>query len=72
MKKETWFFTFGMNHLHPEYGFSMGHYFVEVHGTFSEAREKMVEKYGTKWAFQYKRAEFEPAYCELGCYEVIK
>lgn len=48
-----WFFTFGMGqtlqgHCQPIYAQSYGH-----------AREKMVEVYGGRWAFQYSEKEWE-------------
>ena len=50
--KECWIFTFGEGHDYPGY-------YVRVFGNFSEARMKMVEKYGTKWAFQHPLKEWE-------------
>lgn len=43
---EVWVFTFGFGQKHE------GKY-VKFSGDFSEARRKMVEKYGLEWAFQY-------------------
>lgn len=34
-----------------------GHY-VKFFGTFQEAREQMLAKYGTAWAFQYSEYEW--------------
>lgn len=45
-KKDWWVFTFGCGHTYAGY-------YVKIKGTYAEAREKMVEKYGIKWAFQY-------------------
>ena len=42
--KECWIFTFGEGHSHPGY-------YVKIYGSYGEARMKMVEKYGIKWAF---------------------
>lgn len=50
-KPQTWTFTFGFGQEHE------GKY-VRIKGTFGEAREKMMEKYGDKWAFQYSEAEW--------------
>lgn len=33
-------------------------YYVEE-GTYEEARQKMVDKYGTDWAFQYSEEEWK-------------
>lgn len=43
---ETWIFTFGYGHLFPNK-------YVKIKGSYESAREKMVEHFGTKWAFQY-------------------
>lgn len=51
-KEENWIFTFGCGQVNK------GH-FVRIHGTFSEARRKMYEKYGDKWSFQYSEKEWE-------------
>lgn len=49
--KQYWIFTFGCGQEHE------GKY-VKIWGTFGEAREKMFEKYGDKWAFQYTEKEW--------------
>jgi hypothetical protein len=49
-----WIFTFGFGHVHPESGESLRNRFVRIRGTFSEARDEMVRRFGKKWAFQYK------------------
>ena len=44
-------FTFGFNHKYPNG-------YVKVYGKDkSECRDKMFEKYGSKWAFQYDNEE---------------
>lgn len=50
-EKENWIFTFGYGQQHE------GKY-VRVTGTRSEAREKMFNKYGPEWAFQYSEEEW--------------
>ena len=47
-----WVFTFGSGQEHA------GKY-VLIQGTFNEARTKMVERYGTKWAFQYSSKDWD-------------
>ena len=49
---EVWIFTFGYGQKHE------GHY-VRVKGDYGTAREKMVARYGSKWAFQYSEEEWE-------------
>ena len=49
---QLWIFTFGYGHAHPNR-------YIKIHGTYQEAREKMVARFGSKWAFQYS-AEMEP------------
>ena len=72
-EKEGWFvFTFGQ-------GQTYAGYLVKIYGTFSSTREKMMQKYGTEWAFQYTLEEWgewlrtKPAYIpEEKVLEVIK
>ena len=47
-----WIFTFCG-------GQPLGGYCVRIQGTYNEAREKMVEKYGTAWGFQYSAEQWE-------------
>lgn len=49
---EWWIFTFGCGQEHAGY-------YVRVFGTYGEARAKMCEKYGDKWAFQYSAVEWD-------------
>lgn len=58
--KTWWIFTFGSNQPNA------GHY-VKFFGTFQEARQQMVDKYGTAWAFQYSEYEWN-RYKELHPY----
>lgn len=56
--EKDWIFTFGCGQKHA------GHY-VRIKGTYKEARAKMIEKFGTEWAFQYEASEFfESPYAE--------
>ena len=52
---EWWIFTFGCGHTYAGY-------YVKIKGTYTEARRKMNQKYGIKWAFQYSVDEWEKAY----------
>ena len=47
-----WIFTFGQNHI------LRGHY-LRIHGSYEEARERMIESFGTRWAFQYSADEWD-------------
>ncbi len=51
-KKEEWIFTFGSGQQNDGC-------FVRIPGTWGEAREKMIKKYGLEWAFQYSADEWE-------------
>lgn len=51
-KKEEWIFTFGS-------GMPLAGYCVRIEGDYAEARLKMCEKFGTRWAFQYSAEEWE-------------
>ena len=44
---QTWYFTFGFAHAHPN-----GYYVIEGMGG-DEARERMHDVFGRQWAFQY-------------------
>ena len=51
-EKEQWYiFTFGVGQKHA------GHY-VKIYGTFWTAREKMFERYGRDWCWQYTEDEW--------------
>lgn len=47
---KDWYFTFGCGQAYA------GYYHV-INGTFSEARDKMFERFGPKWSMQYGSAE---------------
>lgn len=54
-EKEQWYyFTFGCGH---KYG---GHY-VRRYGTYSSARQQMVDDYGVDWGFQYSEKDWKEA-----------
>lgn len=64
----NWYFTFGFNHPFRNY------YVTLYNMTHEQAREKMIETYGMKWAFQYSSEDFEGqpekyglAEIEFGC-----
>lgn len=65
-------FTFGSNHTHPLGGYSMGNFWIEIHGTYDEARQKMFDVYGAKWSMQYLQEDFDDSFFSKGCHEVIK
>ena len=49
-----WVFTFGYGHVHPETGAPLGDHAIRFAGSYEEARRQMVERFGLKWAFQYR------------------
>ena len=52
MEKEQWYvFTFGFNQEHA------GRY-VRFFGTYGAARQKMINRHGLAWAFQYSEKEW--------------
>lgn len=61
--EQDWYFTFGF--LHP-----YSKHFVRFHGTFESAREQMIKKFGTQWAFQYSESELDSCILKYGCTEV--
>lgn len=57
------YFTFG----YGQYGGAYRNKYVEVEATGAgEARQKMVEAFGTVWAFQYNEKEFIPQIEQFG------
>jgi hypothetical protein len=52
-EKSNWYFTFMQKQEHKNR-------YVKIHGTFFEAREKMVKAFGDQWCFQYSEEEFIP------------
>ena len=51
-ERESWLFSFGHGHAFPNG-------FIELEGDYSEARNKMVELFDVKWAFQYPSSDKE-------------
>ena len=51
-EKQWWTFTFGYGQKHQ------GKY-VGIYGTYESARQKMFERYGSEWAFQYSEQEWK-------------
>ena len=51
-EEQKWVFTFGSGQEHA------GHY-VTFTGLYNEARQKMYERYGANWGFQYSEQEWE-------------
>lgn len=51
MKDEWYIFTFGVGQQNE------GKY-VKVRGNYGTARQKMVERYGLNWAFQYSEEQW--------------
>ena len=50
-EKQWWIFTFG-------YGQKYQNHYVRIYGTFDSARQKMFDKYGSEWSFQYTEPEW--------------
>lgn len=48
---EEWIFTFGVGH-------ELRGHFIRIKGTYEEARAKMCEIFGMRWAFQYSAEEW--------------
>ncbi len=63
LQKELWYFTFGNGSI-------LRNNFVVVPGTYDEARTKIAERYGNKWAFQYSQKDFEGQPEKYGLTEV--
>lgn len=56
---ETFCFTFGQTHTHPETGIPLKDYWVEIAAnSLEKARAHMFELFGAKWAFSYHEKRF--------------
>lgn len=51
-KEGYWIFTFGCGQKHAGY-------YVKIFGTWQTARQKMLDKYGRDWGFQYSEEEWD-------------
>lgn len=52
MEEKQWYiFTFG-------YGRQYQNQYVKIYGTYNSARQKMFDKYGSAWSFQYTEEEW--------------
>lgn len=49
---EYYIFTFGWNQPHENH-------YVKIFGSYKDAREKMVQKYGNRWSMQYEGKKWE-------------
>lgn len=52
MEENEYVFTFG-------WGMPNGGHCVRIKGSYDEARSKMIEKYGLRWAFQYPASRWD-------------
>lgn len=51
---QWWFFTFGLDHAHACR-------YAKFYGTRWGAREQMIQRFGTRWSFQYGEIDKEEA-----------
>lgn len=61
--KQNWYFTFGFGHAHPNG-------YVKIHGTLSESRKEMFDRYDSKWSMQYTENDFEGQPEKWGLHEI--
>jgi hypothetical protein len=54
---QDWYFTFGHGQYHRVTGEHLLGAYVVINGTYAEARERMVDAFGTAWCDQYVDAE---------------
>lgn len=53
MEERKWYvFTFGYGQKHEGR-------FVRIFGTYAEARQEMIDRFGIEWAFQYSQEEWD-------------
>ena len=51
-EKRWYIFTFGCGQQHANQ-------YVRIYGTFGSARQKMFDRYGSEWSFQYTQEEWD-------------
>jgi len=69
--KESWFFTFGQNHVHRMDGVTFDcDIVVQIDGTSSEARKRMFECFKDKWSHQYQVGKLDMSYFPRGFYKL--
>lgn len=56
-QEESWVFTFGFAHTHPETGESLANCYVKLFGNINETRQQMTDFFGSKWSMQYPTEE---------------
>lgn len=70
---ETFFVTFGKNHVHPKTGDQLHHHWIEVLAAdLAEARNKIVNVLGDAWGWLYDIDSFDDQFYANGLYEIIK
>lgn len=52
MEEEKWYFTFGCGQL-------LHNHYIIINGSFSEARKKMYEQFGSCWSNQYSESQWK-------------
>lgn len=62
--EQKWYFTFCCDD-------KKSNNFVSFFGTYSEAREEMIRRFGMHWAFQYSEKDFEGQKEEYGLEELF-
>lgn len=51
---ESWIFTFGFDHHHPETGEPLRNHYIEIRApTEAQARQAMFDTFGAKWSMEY-------------------
>lgn len=70
---ETYYFTFGQAHTHPETGERMKDYWVEIEtDSYYAAHEEMYKLFGQMWANVYNKQNFNNEFFPKGCYAKYK
>lgn len=67
-EQKVWYFTFGYGHYAGS--MSLAKRFMKFHGTWGEARQKMIGLCGLVWGFQYSEKAFLPQMELYGLTEV--
>lgn len=71
MSDERWLFTLGQNHTHRINGKTFDcDAVIRIRGSYGEARARMVELCGDKWAFQYAPDKLDLSYFPGGVHDV--
>lgn len=60
MPEQTWYFTFGWDHVDPLTNTVMRKKYVAIEGDVESTRQAMNDRFGNMWSHQYKYPDDQP------------